>query len=185
MNVGFFTLPPAPLIIFFSIAVSLIAGWLYSRRRINVDSAIFKSTAAGLILARISFVLHYFPAYRCNPLTILDFRDQVFDLIPGVIAGGCVLVWYFLRRRSLGGPLDAAMLVRVTVWSAASAVANLSIRSQSISTVSLVDVNGLREPIAGNEGRPTVLNLWATWCSPCQAEMPILAEAQASHPKQS
>ncbi|MGO4660136.1 TlpA family protein disulfide reductase [Ensifer sp. 2YAB10] len=31
-------------------------------------------------------------------------------------------------------------------------------------------------------GRPTVLNLWASWCPPCRREMPILREAQANYP---
>jgi thiol-disulfide isomerase/thioredoxin len=27
-------------------------------------------------------------------------------------------------------------------------------------------------------GRPMVINLWATWCTPCRREMPVLAAAQ-------
>jgi thiol-disulfide isomerase/thioredoxin len=32
-----------------------------------------------------------------------------------------------------------------------------------------------------SDGRPMVVNLWATWCAPCRAEMPILARAQQLH----
>jgi len=30
-------------------------------------------------------------------------------------------------------------------------------------------------------GRPLVVNLWASWCPPCRAEMPLLAEAQEKY----
>ncbi|OGQ13340.1 MAG: hypothetical protein A2138_08695, partial [Deltaproteobacteria bacterium RBG_16_71_12] len=30
------------------------------------------------------------------------------------------------------------------------------------------------------DGRPTVVNIWATWCPPCVAELPDLVEAQRS-----
>lgn len=29
---------------------------------------------------------------------------------------------------------------------------------------------------SGGPGRPTVVNLWATWCQPCAAETPLLAD---------
>lgn len=30
-------------------------------------------------------------------------------------------------------------------------------------------------------GRPTLINLWATWCAPCREEMPMLQEAYLRH----
>ncbi len=30
-------------------------------------------------------------------------------------------------------------------------------------------------------GRPIVLNIWATWCPPCQRELPLLESAQLTH----
>lgn len=39
----------------------------------------------------------------------------------------------------------------------------------------------LSEHLAG-DGRPVFLNLWASWCAPCRAEMPDLDEAATANP---
>ena len=38
------------------------------------------------------------------------------------------------------------------------------------------------QALAPRDGKPLIINLWATWCGPCQTEMPVLANAQARYP---
>jgi thiol-disulfide isomerase/thioredoxin len=40
--------------------------------------------------------------------------------------------------------------------------------------VSFVGADGRDVTLADYAGRPLLLNLWATWCAPCKAEMPTL-----------
>ncbi len=37
--------------------------------------------------------------------------------------------------------------------------------------------------ISGLRGTPTVINLWASWCGPCKAELPLLARASDAYGK--
>jgi thiol-disulfide isomerase/thioredoxin len=43
------------------------------------------------------------------------------------------------------------------------------------------DASGKAMKIADLKGKVVVMNIWATWCAPCQAEMPTLARLQAAY----
>jgi thiol-disulfide isomerase/thioredoxin len=48
-------------------------------------------------------------------------------------------------------------------------------------TVSFRDVDGKEVRLADFKGQVLVVNLWATWCGPCVAEMPTLATLQREY----
>jgi thiol-disulfide isomerase/thioredoxin len=49
---------------------------------------------------------------------------------------------------------------------------------------SLVDVNGKKVSLADFKGKPVLINFWATWCGPCQLEMPWFEEFAAKYKDQ-
>lgn len=47
-------------------------------------------------------------------------------------------------------------------------------RPQSLSEISFKDEKGATKTIADFKGQTVFVNLWATWCAPCRAEMPSI-----------
>ena len=46
----------------------------------------------------------------------------------------------------------------------------------------LQDLHGKQVSLQQLQGKPVVINMWATWCAPCRREMPVLQQAQQNHP---
>ncbi|MEO7557052.1 MAG: TlpA disulfide reductase family protein [Acidimicrobiales bacterium] len=44
-----------------------------------------------------------------------------------------------------------------------------------------VDAGGFKSIFVGLEGRPIVVNVWASWCAPCRVEAPLLQKAFARY----
>ena len=52
---------------------------------------------------------------------------------------------------------------------------------QAAPATPIVDAAGKKITLASFKGRPTLVNLWATWCAPCKKEMPTLAKLQKAY----
>ncbi len=48
----------------------------------------------------------------------------------------------------------------------------------SFPAVSLSEFEGI---LVGQQGRPVVVNIWASWCAPCRTEMPLLQDAATTY----
>jgi thiol-disulfide isomerase/thioredoxin len=47
----------------------------------------------------------------------------------------------------------------------------------------LADLDGRPIRLSDWQGRPVLINFWATWCGPCQVEMPTIQAAYDAHQK--
>ena len=135
---------------------------------------------AGLLVARAAFVLQYREAYLRSPLSMLDVRDGGWNLLAGLAAAAVVGAAVALRRPPLRQSLTAGIATGALAWTLGSLllVATAPDRAR-LPDLALRSVEGTEVSLASFQGKPTVVNLWATWCPPCVREMPVLQQAQA------
>lgn len=53
-------------------------------------------------------------------------------------------------------------------------------RPKPVAAISFADAQGQAHSLSDFKGKIVVLNVWATWCVPCRAEMPTLDRLQAA-----
>jgi thiol-disulfide isomerase/thioredoxin len=51
----------------------------------------------------------------------------------------------------------------------------------AIAEAEIRNIDGTTFKVADRKGKVVLLNLWATWCGPCRAEMPTLVRMQEKH----
>lgn len=160
------------------ILAGAFAGW---HRKVEVEPLLFRAAVIGLVVARLGFVIQFRDAYLSAPLSIIDIRDGGWMAIAGFAAAAIYLVAVAVRRRVLRIPIAVAVGTAATIWvMGAAALATLSqAGGRELPALTLEDLNGRSVALSTFRGKPTVVNLWATWCPPCRRELPTMRQAQA------
>lgn len=184
MSIGPLLFSTAVLALLFGVIAGMgTNAFLKHRGYTDAGNAAFLALAASLALARIAFVLRWWPQYGQEPIGILNIRDGGFDVLVGAIAlllAGGLIGW---RRPALRRPLAAVIVVGMLAWGFGRLTAQrLNSAHQPLPALTLHDMQGRAVALATLRGKPTVINLWATWCAPCRREMPMLAKAQRAMP---
>jgi thiol-disulfide isomerase/thioredoxin len=139
--------------------------------------------AVGLVAARLAFVWQWREQYFASPLSILDIRDGGWEPTAGVVVALLFGLHRARRQAGLRKPVLAAVLTTGSVL-LLGVIGSLLMSSSAVPMppLTLSSLQGQPVSLAGFAGKPTVVNLWATWCPPCQREMPVLQQAQAANP---
>jgi thiol-disulfide isomerase/thioredoxin len=59
--------------------------------------------------------------------------------------------------------------------------AALAVSADTKADLNLQDAGGHKVRLRDFRGKPVVLNFWATWCEPCNAEMPMLVDLEKQY----
>jgi thiol-disulfide isomerase/thioredoxin len=149
-----------------------------------VEQVLWHALLLGALLARLAFVYQYRTQYLDAPLTIFDIRDGGWNATFGLVGAWAYVLYRGRRAQVFRQPLRWALGVGTAVFVIGTAMLSLASPSaQKLPDLALTSLEGQNVQLNNYEGKPTVVNLWTTWCPPCVREMPLLQKAQAKHPQ--
>jgi thiol-disulfide isomerase/thioredoxin len=189
MNPGFQIGPLAfsysLLLVAAAAAAALFVGWRLGRSDApTVEGLLWQTFIVGLVAARIAFVVQYRESYLASPLGIVDIRDGGWAPIAGFVAAALFALARVLRRRALWLPIGSALATGAIIWGAGTLALEIGAgERQILPPIALISMDGRAVKLDDFKGKPTVVNVWATWCPPCVREMPVLQQAQVDHPE--
>jgi thiol-disulfide isomerase/thioredoxin len=184
ISIGPLAVPVALLVVL----AAVTAGWwagerIGVRRGVPTTWALYVLLAAALVAARLAFVVQYRSAYLDAPLSMLDIRDGGWRPLAGLFGAALAAALLAIWRKPLARPLLAAVAGAGAVWAAGTlSLVALAPSPPRLPGLTLPSLAGAPVALDRFEGKPIVVNLWATWCPPCRREMPVLQHAQQRYP---
>lgn len=152
------------------------------------SDAILLRLLLSLVVARLVFISQHFSSFQGQWLQLIDIRDRGFDGYSLVLVFSLLLMQYAYKmvpaRRLL---LLAVPLAMVWIGGGFSLFRIYHPMPTTWPTLVFSDLQGQQQRFSDvlplTKPSFTLVNLWASWCPPCRAEMPVLMQAQQQYPQ--
>jgi thiol-disulfide isomerase/thioredoxin len=189
ISIGPFAFPVNSLVFL----ASLYVGYFLLLRNKGLDKPFlekifFQTVFLGLLSARFVFIAMNWNSYSSSILSVLDIRDGGWEVSAGL--GGSLLFLSFCswRKKQWRRAFVLSASVSLSLWGLATVYLNHLNNKNGLehaNSVSLVALDNGQQQTLQNIvlNKPSVVNLWASWCGPCKNEMPYFAKLQKTYPQ--
>ncbi|MBN9428577.1 MAG: TlpA family protein disulfide reductase [Burkholderiales bacterium] len=184
IQIGPLALPLSLVLLALAVIIALlVAGRMARKSGLDAEGPVYKILLVGLLVARLAFVYQFSTVYLNAPWTILDIRDGGWNAPAGLIGAWLYAMTLTRRVAALRRPLLSALALASVVWGAGMLWLTVSMPdARPLPEFTAASIDDRQVALPAFKGKPTVINLWATWCPPCRREMPALEQAQKDHP---
>ena len=183
ISIGPISLPVPVLLLLLSVSAGLlVARWLSKANSRSATDPLLLVLFGALVFGRVIFILRFADSYS-SIWQMLDFRDRGVDVSAVLLATAVLTLLQIKRSPSLKKAMLAGVIVSAGSFSAGSAWIHVQQQHQVLADIRLETVFGYTVALPElAQGKPVVINLWASWCPPCHLEMPLLLKAEHQNP---
>lgn len=180
VEIGPFVLPGERAAVLAGLVVFLVATGIMARGR-GLAFTRWSSlvVVAAAVAARLAFVALHWESFAQDPLSVLAFWQGGFTWQAGAAAAAVVTGLHLWRQPEHAVPALFAVGFALTAWNMTYQM-NRTMEAPTLPEEALPLPSGGAINLAARDGRPLVINLWATWCPPCRREMPMMVEVAAA-----
>ena len=160
------------------VALMILTGLMARRSGERLSRWATHAVVAGVVAARAGFVAENLGAFAEAPWSALAIWQGGFAWLYGALAVAMVTAGHLLRHPGDGLATAVVLSGALITWGGVSEVA-ASKASPPLPVGGYAALDGHGVDLSNRDGRPLVVNLWASWCPPCRREMPMMMEVAA------
>jgi thiol-disulfide isomerase/thioredoxin len=168
------------------VAAFLLVAWLLARRgapevRARLDGWSWRVLVLGALAGRGVHVAAHWESFAAEPWRVVAFWQGGFSTQAALVVAGLVTALELGRGREVARPVGLALAAGLAAWGGTLMLKG-PIAAPAPPAQVFTAIDGREISLVDRDGRPLVINLWATWCAPCRRELPMMADVAALHP---
>lgn len=159
-------------------AFMIVAGMIARRVDERINAWSFWALLGGIVGARVAHVAMNWESFAQEPLRAFALWQGGFFWPAGLAVALATIVFVLDKNWARAASL-VPIAVGLFVWNAGNLL-TAGVEPIALPETTFHTLAGDSVQLASFEGRPIVVNLWASWCPPCRREMPMMKEVAES-----